>query len=383
MKIGLLGSESMRPIIAGLDEWAEVVWATADVATVIQRIGRRLEVDCLIVEGTVQFVTPELIDAVSNGSVMCYALSAPQDNSEWLTRLPGITRISDLAVIRPRIEPKSAPREITVESRTQETALVEPDEPCSRVIAVWGPVGAPGITTTAIAIATLAARDGHNVMLCDADTRGASVAIALGLLDDMPGFASASRLAGRGELLPREIDRLALTADVRGASFRVLTGLPRASRWAEIAAAKSTAVISLLRDLVDVVVVDVGSGVEHTEWDDEAPQRDGAARALLEVADSVVAVGVGDAVGIARLIRGLDEISPIVENPIVVLNRATRQMAFDATEAIARYTRHTISATISRDSRHGVEEAAARAESAADVWRVISSPRVGSRSGKR
>ena len=66
-----------------------------------------------------------------------------------------------------------------------------------RVIVVWGPAGSPGRTTIAIGIAAEIAAAGYSVAIADVDTYSGSVAPALGLLDESPGFAAACRLAGR------------------------------------------------------------------------------------------------------------------------------------------------------------------------------------------
>ena len=69
-----------------------------------------------------------------------------------------------------------------------------------RVVAVWGPAGAPGRTTVAIGVADEAARLGVSTMLADADPYGGTVAHAVGLLDETAGLALASRDAVAGRL---------------------------------------------------------------------------------------------------------------------------------------------------------------------------------------
>ena len=71
------------------------------------------------------------------------------------------------------------------------------------VVTVWGPGGAPGRSSLAIAIAAELGAAGVYTALGDADTHGASIAPALGLLDEAPGFAAACRLAGAGALTAR------------------------------------------------------------------------------------------------------------------------------------------------------------------------------------
>jgi MinD-like ATPase involved in chromosome partitioning or flagellar assembly len=156
----------------------------------------------------------------------------------------------------------------------------------------------------------------------------------------------------------------------------VLTGLPRSSRWSEIEPAKSIAVLDHLNSQFDVIVVDVGSSIEENEWIDNAPQRDGAARAILRRADVALAVGTPDTLGIARLIRGLDDFRSIRDDPLVVLNQTTRSMAAEARSAVERFTSHSVSASVQRDGRRGIEDSVARANSFAPVWSAVKTAKV-------
>ncbi|HEY0870190.1 MAG TPA: hypothetical protein VGD55_07310, partial [Acidothermaceae bacterium] len=100
-----------------------------------------------------------------------------------------------------------------------------------RLVAVWGPTGAPGRTTTAVVLATEAARLGCASLLADADCYGGVIAQVLGLLDESPGLAAAVRQANAGNL---DLHALATLARVVGANLRVLTGIARAERWPEL-----------------------------------------------------------------------------------------------------------------------------------------------------
>ncbi|KAA6430558.1 regulator [Agrococcus sediminis] len=184
-----------------------------------------------------------------------------------------------------------------------------------RVIAVWGPAGAPGRTTAAIALAAELALLGRRVALVDADTTSASVAPALGLLDESPGFAAAARLARAGSLTVDELDRVAQQVPTMGGVVRVLTGIGRASRWPELGGDRVAEVLERCRDWVDCTVVDVAASLERDEEissDLFAPRRHAATIAALEGADEIVAVSGGDAVGIARLVRALPELRELV-----------------------------------------------------------------------
>ena len=195
-----------------------------------------------------------------------------------------------------------------------------------RVVAVWGPAGAPGRTTIAVSLAAELASTGARVMLGDADTSAASVAPSLGLLDESPGFAAACRLAGNGTLSARELDRVAQRYDSSAGGFRVLTGLGRPSRWPELSAEKVTETLAQCRSTADYVVVDTAGGLESDEElqsDLAAPRRNAATLAALRAADEVIAVGAGDPLGLARFLRGHVELleATAAERITAVINK--------------------------------------------------------------
>ncbi|MFB9324114.1 AAA family ATPase [Cryptosporangium minutisporangium] len=194
------------------------------------------------------------------------------------------------------------------------------------MIAVWGPTGAPGRTTVAIGVADEAARLGVPTLLVDADTYGGVVAQCLGLLDEASGLASAARLADAGRLDPRTLATLARSVTPH---LRVLTGISRAERWPEIGPDAMTDLLLHARTLCALTVVDCGFSLEQDEelvYDTAAPRRNGATLAALEAADTVLAVGSADPVGLQRLIRGLASLREAVPTaePEVVVNRLRR-----------------------------------------------------------
>lgn len=202
----------------------------------------------------------------------------------------------------------------------------DPDAPAPRVIAVWGPTGAPGRTSVAIGIAAELAAGGADVLLADVDSYGGTIAPALGLLDESPGFAAACRLAAADALTPDELDRLAQHYRSRAGGFRVLTGISRASRWPELGASRVAAVISACRRCCDVLVIDTGFCLESDEEissDLFAPHRNGATIAALRAADHVIAVGAPDPVGLPRFLRAYGDLIDLVDSPriSVVINR--------------------------------------------------------------
>jgi Mrp family chromosome partitioning ATPase len=195
-----------------------------------------------------------------------------------------------------------------------------------RIIAVWGPAGAPGRTLVAANIAGELAAEGHSVLLVDADSYGASVAALLGLLDEAAGLAQACRLADQGLLDADALLRIATTVPTKAGALRVLTGITRADRWTELRAAALTLVLERAREIADVTVVDTGFCLEADDelgFDSGAPRRNAATLRSLELADTVFAVGAADSIGVPRLVRGLAELQAAVPQaaPQVVLNK--------------------------------------------------------------
>jgi MinD-like ATPase involved in chromosome partitioning or flagellar assembly len=192
-----------------------------------------------------------------------------------------------------------------------------------RIVAVWGPTGAPGRTSVAIAVADEAARLGVSTLLVDADPYGGTVAQTLGLLDEAAGLALACRAAGSGQL---DTARLATESRQLRPGLRVLTGLPRADRWPELRPPAVRAVLDQARHLSALTVVDCGFCIEQDEelaYDTVAPRRNGATLTALAAADTVLCVGSADPVGVHRLIRALDELREALPGvaPLVVVNR--------------------------------------------------------------
>ncbi|HKG48803.1 MAG TPA: hypothetical protein VKB14_00025 [Actinomycetales bacterium] len=216
-------------------------------------------------------------------------------------------------------------------------------EATGQVIAVWGPAGAPGRTTTAVGLAAEVAEAGGACLLIDADTYAGSVAQLLGLLDEVPGLATAARAADHGTL---DVGALAALAPQASPGLRVLTGLASASRWPEVRPASFAAVLRAARGLSACTVVDTSASVEQDEelsYDTAAPRRNGVTLQALQDADVVVAVGSADPVGLQRLVRGLQELAGIVtSSPVVVVNRVRATAVGPAPEravrrALARY----------------------------------------------
>jgi Mrp family chromosome partitioning ATPase len=206
------------------------------------------------------------------------------------------------------------------------SAVVGPAPEPGRTIAVWGPAGAPGRTTVAINLAAEIAACGHRVVLVDADSYGGSIAPALGLLDEAPGFAAACRLAASDSLTALELERIGARYNSAHGAFRVLTGIGRPSRWTELSADRVTKTLAAAALWADYVVVDTGFSLESDEEvssDLFAPRRNAATLAALRAADRVIAVGLADPIGMSRFLRAhVDLLEIVPETRVsVVVNR--------------------------------------------------------------
>ncbi|MEZ5117127.1 MAG: hypothetical protein R2737_12755 [Candidatus Nanopelagicales bacterium] len=196
----------------------------------------------------------------------------------------------------------------------------------SSLVAVWGPTGAPGRTSVALGLADELARAGTPALLVDADPYGGAVAACLGIHDEASGLAVACRQADQGAL---DVPALARAARGLSGRLRVLTGIGHPERWVEL---RPSALESLWRTCghtPGVTVVDTGFCLEADEelaYDTLAPRRNAATLTALQAADTVVAVGAADPVGVARLLSALPDLrARVPDTPVrVVLTRVRR-----------------------------------------------------------
>lgn len=215
----------------------------------------------------------------------------------------------------------------------------------SKLIAVWGPTGAPGRTTVALNLAAELAEQGQRVLLIDADSYGGAIAPLLGLVDEAAGFAAACRLAESGALTHEELLRVSHAVPTGTGELNVLSGIVRSDRWPELSAERVKKVLALASEHWDAVVADVGFNLETDEEitsDLFAPRRNAATLTVLSQADCIIEVAGADALGIARFIRAHDL---LVENfpeslRVIVVNKVRSGLD-------ARGTAHA-TATLSR-----------------------------------
>ena len=186
--------------------------------------------------------------------------------------------------------------------------------PCI-LVAVWGPTGAPGRTTTALSVAESLADNGYSVCLVDADTYAPSLIAQVGMNAEASGLVVACRQADNGTLNART-----LVAATRLLSDRlsILGGLVRAERWPDLREAALRTVWRVAREAFDVVVVDIGSCIEeegaiaHLAGSPLlASRRNAAAVTALEAADHVLVTARSSTLGLTRLLNELPAVTSV------------------------------------------------------------------------
>ncbi|MCZ4151442.1 hypothetical protein BZG21_44440, partial [Escherichia coli] len=111
----------------------------------------------------------------------------------------------------------------------------------------------PGRSTVALNYAVEVAAAGKTVVLLDADTYAASIAIQLGLMDESASIAQLCRAIDAGTSDVARLDAACSLVQVGEATMRVATGIPRASRWPEVRASALRRAAMLLKVHYDYV----------------------------------------------------------------------------------------------------------------------------------
>ena len=264
---------------------------------------------------------PEDLDAREHAGRLGIATIVGRGELATLPRV--VTTVEDVADTHARgVELPGVDRPATADAPAAEAG---------RLVVVWGPAGAPGRTTVATNLAWELARRGVATVLADLDPHGGTVAQQLGILDEVSGLLSASRLAAAGQLE----DRFPSVCRGVGDHLAVVTGLPRADRWREVRTAQVVRLLERARGHGQVVV-DTGSSLEDDTGSDFGgrPGRNALTLAALEQADEVVVVGSADPVGLTRLARGLVDLREhTVGTPVrVVVNRMRSSIGWSEKE---------------------------------------------------
>lgn len=273
--------------------------------------------EAIIVPATRAVLSAELISACDRAGVRILALGGAD------SRLLGRLGLSEA------LRPEAAGWEIAAALASETDTVPRPQSVLPhRVIAVWGPHGAPGRSTLAIQLAVELSRRGRRTALVDTDTVAPALALLLGLSDDAPGVAAACRRAERGALDSAELTRLATTVATGGGDIEVLPGINRPSRWPELSSTRLRATLVACREWSEETVVDVAAAFDADEevtYDLAGPRRHAATTASLNEADLIIAVASADPLGISRFVREHAELRRLTApTPVVVVVNQVR-----------------------------------------------------------
>jgi MinD-like ATPase involved in chromosome partitioning or flagellar assembly len=342
-------------VAAGSD--LQVVRRCVDVADLVASAASR-QAQAALVSAQLRGLDAEIVDRLQGEGVVVVGVVAEGSSAdEALLRQLGVEHVApadDLVslgelIIEAVRAPVPAPA--TGNPRAADPAGREVREHLARsgrVVAIWGPTGAPGRSTVALGLSAELARLATPTLLIDADVYGGAVAAKLGMIDESSGLLAAARAANTGSLTTEVLARHARQV---APDLKVLTGLPRADRWTEVKAVLLRNILDVGRSLAAFTVVDCGFSLELDEeisYDTSAPRRNGATVEALERAHTVLVVGGADPVSLARLIRAVADLRTVVPSvsPIVVVNRVRSSLGWSVAEIVSTVERASGAAAI-------------------------------------
>lgn len=202
----------------------------------------------------------------------------------------------------------------------------QPAAPDGRLIAVWGPKGAPGRSSLAMELAYEIAAAEDATLLIDGDPFGGDLLQMLGIVEEVPSVVWAASMAAKDEL-----DAARLELDLRRSSARgpvVLPGLPRAELWPDISEFGWRQLLTVARSSFSSTICDSGFSLEGVDASHVAngAERNRMTRVALAEADRVVAVCRSDPVGIKNFLWAFEDLVRVIdpEKVRIVANRVAR-----------------------------------------------------------
>jgi MinD-like ATPase involved in chromosome partitioning or flagellar assembly len=288
----------------------ELVMRCVDRAEVLAVI-RGGDIDTLLCVGIPHWLDAHLMDEARRAEVRVLGLATDPLEAEMLRVLGGVL-----------LEPGSGLDTVLVQRQGPPVAPPPvPQASSGRVIAVWGPKGAPGRTTVAIELAAELAATEPRTILVDGDVYGGDIAQMLAIVEELPTIVWAAQRASTDELSQVILEENLRRVDRSGPV--VLPGVPRADVWSEISEFGWKRLLQTLGGLFSYVVCDVAFCVEQPASGPASRDRDAVARSTVTNADRVVAVCRADPVGIKSFLWAMEDLKELVDldNVLVVANR--------------------------------------------------------------
>ena len=273
---------------------------------------RGARIDLVVIVGNPAWLDPYALSTMVEHRSHVVGFAVDPLEAEGLRRLgieiasPGTSAQELLAGVT-RIEPTLPPPE------------PKPSSPRGRLVAVWGPKGAPGRSTVAVELAAEIAAQEPATALVDGDTYGGDLAQMLAVVEELPTIVWAAQSASDGTLGQGSIASMLRRTSANGPVL--LPGINRSELWSDITLFGWERLLDVFTATFRYTIVDVGFGLEN---DDRLQHgRDRLARQTIQEADSVVAVCRADPTGLKTFLwsaERLKEIRPLDE-VFVVANR--------------------------------------------------------------
>lgn len=270
----------------------------------------------------------------------------PGEDPWWSAVLPSNATIDEISVA---LHDASAP-------------LAEPrpgTEKSGRLIAVWGPKGAPGRTRVAIELSYELA-DILPTLLIDGDTYGGDVMQLLGVLDEVPTVIWAARMAAKGEL-----DEIEFATNFRRTASNgpvVLPGIPRGELWAEVSEFGWRELLKVVRASFGFSVIDVGFCIEPPTGSFVSDEgRNHLTRHAIAEADHVIAVSGSGSTGLKHFLWAFSDLRNIADpdQVVIAVNKVKRGQEREIAELFRRHLGKRV-AVFFPDRKEEVEAATAR-----------------------
>lgn len=292
----------------------EIVMRCVDRVELLAAI-RGADLDAVLAVGTGPWVDHESIQEAATKGVRFVALRTSTESG----------RMSEMGVTV--LDPEASVQAILAAcvrgTQVPRAPMTHPSSgPRGKVIAVWGPKGAPGRTTVAIEVAYELARQEARTLLIDADTYGGDILQLLGVIEEMPTIVWAARMAAKGELDPAtlalELRRVGQNGPI------LLPGIPRAELWPEISPYGWRELLEVVRASTLFVVCDVGFCIEpEASFGSSGEPRNHVARTTIGDADHVLAVCNASPIGIKSFLWAYDQLRELKDDDdvFVIANR--------------------------------------------------------------
>ncbi|HEY5890628.1 MAG TPA: hypothetical protein VIW94_08005 [Acidimicrobiia bacterium] len=258
--------------------------------------------DVLFIDDICSFLTPRLIFEMRRQGKAVVGVFSPEDGSDGKRRLLEVG-ISDVAESASAAEEFLYVARASINAAPESVSTGETSPTAGLTVGLLGPPGGVGVTEVSIGLASDIARH-HRVALLDLNQRWPSIGQRLGLRMH-PNLRTAVDFALHE---PERVEE-AMHVD---RNTHVVTGLANPGAGELPPADLAGLVISVSREF-SRTIVDLGS-VDPRPSD-----------LLLRRFDALLLVGIGDPVGVTRVVRALETLAENALRPEVgiVLNRVT------------------------------------------------------------